>query len=232
MTRSPSPRRSQPVNQIATQSVAQSAAATRKAVIRVPYNAWLGWGIYGAGLLPALWCFWLAANNQLGANPVKEFEHLLGLWALRFLILTLLVTPLRDLLRVNAQPYRRALGLLAFYYVLMHFMVYITLDRGLNFAIIVQDVTQRWFILIGFIAFILLIPLALTSNQWSIRRLKQRWQSLHRLVYGIALAGALHFLLSVKSWPNQPLIYGMIIIMLVLWRLIRRRYLRRKAAAL
>lgn len=204
--------------------------AARKAPVKIPNNAWLRWGIYVVGLAPAVWAFWLAANNQLGANPVKEFEHILGLWALRFLILTLLVTPLRDLFRFNFLPYRRALGLLAFYYVAMHFVTYVILDRGLNWPEIVKDVTQRWFIIIGFAAFILMIPLALTSNQWSIRKLKNKWQSLHRLIYLIALAGSLHFLMSVKSWPTEPLIYALIIITLVLWRLIRKPYLAHKKA--
>lgn len=203
-------------------------APVRKPPLKIPNNPWLRWGIYAVGLAPALWAFWLAANNQLGANPVKSFEHILGQWALRFLILTLLVTPLRDLFRLNFLPYRRALGLLAFYYVAMHFATYIILDRGLNWPEIVKDVTQRWFIIIGFAAFILMIPLALTSNQWSIRKLKSKWQSLHRLIYIIALAGSLHFLMSVKSWPTEPLIYGLIIIVLVLWRFVRQPYLAYK----
>lgn len=211
-----------------TRSASGKPTEPRKAPIKIPNNPLLRWGIYPLGLLPAIWAFWLAATNQLGANPVKAFEHLLGLWALRFLILTLLVTPLRDLFRLNFLPYRRALGLLAFYYVAMHFTVYIILDRGLNWPEILGDITKRWFIIIGFVAFLAMIPLALTSNQWSIRKLKKRWQSLHRLVYVIALAGALHFLLSVKSWPPEPLIYSAIIIMLVLWRVIRRPYLHHK----
>lgn len=205
-------------------------APVRKPPFKIPNNPWLRWGIYAVGLAPALWAFWLAANNQLGANPVKSFEHILGQWALRFLILTLLVTPLRDLFRLNFLPYRRALGLLAFYYVAMHFATYIILDRGLNWPEIVKDVTQRWFIIIGFAAFILMIPLAMTSNQWSIRKLKSKWQSLHRLIYIIALAGSLHFLMSVKSWPTEPLIYGLIIITLVLWRVVRQPYLAYKKA--
>ena len=202
--------------------------APRKPPVKIPNNPWLRWGIYAVGLAPALWAFWLAATNQLGANPVKEFEHVLGLWALRFLILTLLVTPLRDLFRLNFLPYRRALGLLAFYYVAMHFATYIILDRGLNWPEIMKDVTQRWFIIFGFIGFLLLIPLAITSNQWSIRKLKNKWQSLHRLIYLIALAGSLHFLMSVKSWPAEPMIYGLIIIALVAWRLVRQPYLAHK----
>lgn len=199
--------------------------AVRKPPVKIPNNPWLRWGIYPLGLAPALWAFWLAANNQLGANPVKEFEHILGLWALRFLILTLLVTPLRDIFRLNFIVYRRALGLIAFYYVVMHFATYIILDRGFNWPDILKDVTQRWFIVIGFVAFLALIPLAMTSNQWSIRKLKKRWQTLHRLIYVIALAGAVHFLMSVKSWPTEPLVYLLIIALLVFWRFVRQPYL-------
>lgn len=218
---------------IAAQTIAMprttgKQTAARKPPVKIPNNPWLRWGIYVVGLAPAAWAFWLAATNQLGANPVKEFEHLLGIWALRFLILTLLVTPLRDLFRLNFLPYRRALGLLAFYYVAMHFATYIILDRGLNWPDIVKDVTQRWFIIFGFIGFVMLIPLAITSNQWSIRKLKNNWQNLHRLIYVIALAGSLHFLMSVKSWPPEPLIYGLIIIALVLWRFVRQPYLAYK----
>lgn len=202
--------------------------SARRAPLKIPNNPWLRWGIYPLGLLPAFWAFWLAASNQLGANPVKEFEHIVGLWGLRFLILTLLVTPLRDLFRINFLPYRRALGLLSFYYIAMHLAIYIILDRGLNWPDIIKDITHKNYIIIGFAAFILLIPLALTSNQWSIRHLKSKWQSLHRLIYLIALAGCVHFLLSVKSWPPQPLIYSAIVTALILWRFIRKPYLAYK----
>lgn len=208
--------------------IVEKTSPRRKPAIKIPNNLWLRWGIYVIGLMPALWAFWLAATQQLGVNPVKEFEHILGLWALRFLILTLLVTPFRDIFRLNFLAYRRALGLLAFYYVAMHFATYIILDRGVNLPEIFKDITQRWFIIIGFVAFLMLIPLAVTSNQWSIRKLKTRWQSLHRLIYIIALAGCVHFLMSVKSWPPEPLIYTAIIVVLVLWRVIRKPYLRLK----
>ncbi len=131
-------------------------------------------------------------------NPVKEFEHLLGLWALRFLVATLAITPIRDIFGINWLRYRRALGLLAFYYVLMHFLAYMLLDQVLNVAAILTDIGRRPFITIGMAALVMLIPLALTSNNWSIRRLGTRWNTLHRLAYVIAAAGALHFSMSVK----------------------------------
>lgn len=174
---------------------------------------------------------YLGATGQLGADPVKTFEHLLGLWALRFLILTLLVTPIRDLTGITLLRYRRALGLLAFYYALMHFTTYMVLDQGLNLSAIITDIVRRPFITIGMISLALLVPLALTSNNWSIRKLGRRWSSLHKLVY-IAIAGsAVHFLMSVKSWPAEPVIYAAIVAALLLWRL-ARPYLRTRKPAL
>lgn len=123
------------------------------------------WALYAVGLLPAVWTFYLGATGQLIGNPVKIFEHLLGEWALRFLILTLLISPVRDVFGINWVRYRRALGLLAFWYVAMHFLAYMVLDKRLAFDVIVEDVFKRWFITIGMAGFVLLIPLALTSNR-------------------------------------------------------------------
>lgn len=189
------------------------------------YHAASIWALYALGLLPAAWTFYLGATGQLVGNPVKIFEHLLGEWALRFLILTLLVSPIRDLLGVNWVRYRRALGLLAFWYVTMHFLAYMILDKRLAFEVIVEDIFKRWFITIGMAALVLLIPLALTSNRWSIRTLGPRWVQLHRLIYPIAAAGALHYCLSVKVIGPEQLIYAGIIAVLIGWRLARPRFM-------
>lgn len=185
------------------------------------YHAASIWLLYALGLVPAAWGFWLGATGRLPGNPVKEFEHLLGLWALRFLIATLAVTPIRDLFAINWVRYRRALGLLAFWYVLMHFLTYMLLDQYLNFSAILVDIAKRPFITIGMAAFVLLIPLALTSNAWSIRRLGMRWVKLHRLVYVIAAAGALHFAMSVKVVGLEPWTYIGLVALLLLYRLAR-----------
>ncbi len=185
------------------------------------YHAASIWLLYALGLVPAAWGFWLGATGRLPGNPVKEFEHLLGLWALRFLIATLAVTPIRDLFAINWVRYRRALGLLAFWYVLMHFLTYMLLDQYLNFSAILIDIAKRPFITIGMAAFVLLIPLALTSNAWSIRRLGMRWVKLHRLVYVIAAAGALHFAMSVKVVGLEPWTYIGLVALLLLYRLAR-----------
>ena len=184
------------------------------------------WLLYALGFMPAALAFYLGATGRLPGNAVKEFEHLLGIWALRFLVATLAITPIRDLFGVNWLRYRRALGLLAFYYVLMHFLAYTVLDQTLRLPAILADIARRPFITIGMAALTLLIPLAVTSNNWSIRRLGPRWNQLHRLVYVIAAAGALHFAMSVKVVGPEQMLYIFLIALLVAWRAIRMRFLR------
>lgn len=190
------------------------------------------WWIYGFGLIPATWYFYLGATNSLGANPIQAFEHLLGEWALRFLIATLCVTPLRDLTRINLFRFRRALGLLTFYYVLFHFLTYFILDRGMNLPVIFVDVFKRPYIIVGMVAFLCLIALAVTSNNRMIRAMGRAWGQLHRLVYLIAVLGVTHFFMAVKSWPPRPFVYATIIAVLLGYRLVRFiRDQRRVAAA-
>jgi len=194
------------------------------------YHAASIWALYALGFLPAMWTFYLGATGQLIGNPVKIFEHLLGEWALRFLILTLAISPLRDLAGINWVRYRRALGLLAFWYVVMHFLTYMVLDKRLALDVIVEDITKRWFITIGMAALVMLIPLALTSNSWSIRRLGPGWGKLHRLIYPVAAAGALHFCLAVKVIGPEQLIYAGLVAVLIGWRLVRHGFMQRKRA--
>jgi len=186
------------------------------------------WALYGIGLCPALWYFYLAATGGLGFNPVKEFEHLLGIWALRFIIATLAITPLRDLLGINWVRYRRALGLLAVYYVLMHFTVYALLDLRLDLGAVGGDIAKRPYITIGFACLLLLIPLAVTSNNWSIRKLQQGWNRLHKLIYLIAAGGAFHYVLAVKSVTFVPFIHVALIALLIAYRPLRRPILNWK----
>ncbi|WP_105374419.1 protein-methionine-sulfoxide reductase heme-binding subunit MsrQ [Neorhizobium huautlense] len=180
------------------------------------------WMLYVIGLCPAAWYFYLAATGGLGFNPVKEFEHLLGIWALRFIIATLAITPLRDLAGINWIRYRRALGLLAFYYVLMHFSVYALLDLRLDLGAVGGDIAKRPYITIGFACLLLLLPLALTSNNWSIRKLQQGWNKLHKLVYLIAAGGAFHYVLAVKSVTLVPFIHIALVVLLLAYRPLRR----------
>lgn len=184
------------------------------------------WLLYAVGFVPALWYFYLGATGQIPGNAVKVFEHLLGVWALRFLLATLAITPLRDLGGVNLIRYRRALGLLAFWYVLMHFSTYMILDQALNVGAILTDIAKRPFITIGMASFALLIPLAVTSNSWSIRKLGARWTTLHRLSYVIILGGALHYVMSVRVVTAEPFLYMTLAVLLVLYRPLRPRVLR------
>ncbi|MHB0954112.1 MAG: protein-methionine-sulfoxide reductase heme-binding subunit MsrQ [Allorhizobium sp.] len=186
------------------------------------------WALYAIGLLPGLWYFYLGTTAGLGADPVRTFEHLLGLWALRFLCATLTVTPLRDLFGINLIAYRRALGLLAFYYVLAHFAVYLFLDRGLIFSSILGDIAKRPYIMLGMAGLLMLIPLALTSNRWSIRTLGPRWNMLHKLSYAIILVAVLHYALSLKAITAEPAVYIGLVAVLLGYRLVRPRIMERK----
>jgi methionine sulfoxide reductase heme-binding subunit len=178
--------------------------------------------IYLVGFIPAIWLFYAGITDQLGADPMRYLEQGLGLWALRFLIATLTITPLRQLFNINLLRYRRALGLLAFYYAALHLVTYLVLDQGLDVSAIVADIVKRPYITIGMATFVILVPLALTSNNASIRRMGgQAWAKLHRLVYLAAIGAALHFLLVVKSWPPEPLVYAAIVAVLLGYRLIR-----------
>jgi sulfoxide reductase heme-binding subunit YedZ len=180
-----------------------------------PASVWL---LYAVGLVPAAWYFYRGATGGLGADPVKTFELFLGLWAIRFLILTLAITPARDLLGWNCLRYRRALGLLCFYYVMMHFTVYMVLDQALDMSAVVDDVLKRPFIMFGMAGLTMLVPLAVTSNNFSIRRLGKNWIWLHRLIYIIAACGALHFALSTKILDLEQYVYLGIIILMILYR--------------
>lgn len=184
--------------------------------------------LYWVGFAPAIWTFYLGFTNQLGANPIRTLEQELGIWALRFLIATLLVTPLRDLAGINLLRYRRTLGLLTFYYALLHFATYILIDYRLDLQAIVADIVKRPYITIGMVAFAILVPLAVTSNNWMIRRMGGAWARLHRWVYLAAAAAALHYLLVVKSWPMEPLVYFAIVAALLGYRLGKRLYRRRR----
>ncbi len=199
---------------------AGAASPGRTRSVRLLTTGRIRVALYGVGLVPAAWSFFLGATASLGADPVRSFEDLLGVWALRFLILGLLVTPLRKLAGINLLSYRRALGLLAFWYAAMHFATYAILDRGLDLPVILADVTKRPFLIIGMVALLIMAVLAATSNRFSIRRLGRGWMRLHRLVYPAVALGAVHFVLSVKSWPVEPLFYAGAISVLLGYRLV------------
>lgn len=172
---------------------------------------------------PLLWLAWLVAGGRLGPNPVEFLEHYSGDWALRLLLATLALTPLRrwsgraEVLRV-----RRLLGLWAFVWICLHFATYLTFDLEWSAALLAEDLVERTYISLGFAAWLLLVPLALTSTRGWQRRLGRRWRSLHRLVYPAALLGALHFLWLVKADVREPLVYLSLLAVLLAARLPRR----------
>lgn len=205
-------------------------AALSLPALPVRYKPASIWALYAIGLIPGLYAFYLGIFGGLGADPVRAFEHLLGLWALRFLCLGLAVTPLRDLFDINLISYRRALGLLAFYYVLAHFTVYLTLDRGLILSSIAGDLLKRPYIMLGMAGLLMLIPLAVTSNRASIRRLGPKWNRLHKLVYPVLIVAVLHYALSLKVISAEPAFYIVVAIVLLGYRLMRPKIMERRRA--
>jgi methionine sulfoxide reductase heme-binding subunit len=201
-------------------STSNTGIARLNEILMVPArHNWSRLALYAIGLMPAVVTFWLGVIDRLGPEPIKALEHTLGLWALRFLIASLCVTPLRDLFGIRLLAYRRTLGLLAFYYALLHLLAWLVLDQGFAWNAIVKDILKRPYITIGMAAFVILIPLAVTSNAAMIKRLgAAAWQRLHRLVYLAAVLAAVHFIMVVKAWPPEPLVYAAIVAMLLLYR--------------
>jgi sulfoxide reductase heme-binding subunit YedZ len=176
--------------------------------------------VFALCLSPALLLVWQGFNGGLGANPIEFITHATGDWTLRFLVVTLAVTPLRKLLRLTELVrFRRMLGLFAFSYGCLHFMTYLWLDKFFSWGEIAKDVVKRPFITAGFTAFVLFIPLAVTSTAGWIRRLGgKRWQMLHRLVYVSAVAGVVHYYWLVKSDITRPVFYAAIVALLLAYR--------------
>jgi sulfoxide reductase heme-binding subunit YedZ len=168
---------------------------------------------------------WLAAGAagmpgfSLGANPVEEILHTLGKWGLNFLMVTLCITPLRQLTHwPQWMRLRRMLGLAAFFYLLAHFLFYVLVDQGLDVRVVVEDVAKRPYITLGLLGILLLLPLALTSTQGAMRQLGRRWQRLHRLVYPAAILGCTHYYWQVKADVREPLVYFALLAVLLGWR--------------
>ena len=188
--------------------------------------------LFGASLLPFAWLFYGAWANLLGPNPAEALIRSSGDWVLRFLCLTLAVTPLRQMSGWHALArFRRMLGLFTFFYLLLHFLAYAWLDMGFDAQAIANDIPKRPFALVGFLAFVLMLPLAATSFNRAIRALgPARWQALHRLVYAIVLLGLLHFFWMRAAKRNfaEVAVYAAVVALLLGWRVVRAwRALRR-----
>jgi methionine sulfoxide reductase heme-binding subunit len=184
-------------------------------------NKWTKVVVFLVCLVPFACLVWRALHANLGANPVEFVQHATGDWTLRFLILTLSITPLRRLLSIpELIRFRRMLGLFAFFYVCLHFLTYIGPDQSFNMGGMWKDIQKRRYITVGFTAFVLLIPLAITSTAGWIRRLGgRRWQMLHRAIYVSAVCGVIHYYWLVKSDVRKPLFYAAIVTVLLAWRI-------------
>lgn len=167
-------------------------------------------------LLPLARLFWLGATDGLGANPVEFVIRSLGTWTLVGLLITLSVTPLRLIFGIKwLMPLRRMMGLFTFFYVCLHLLAYAGLDQWFDWRAITHDIAKHPYVLVGFSAFVLMVPLAVTSNQAMIRKLRQNWQKLHRLVYLIAILGVTHYWWLVKKDVREPLIYAVVLAILL-----------------
>lgn len=181
---------------------------------------WLKALVFVASLIPLAVLVAGALGNNLGANPIETIIRTLGDWALRFLLITLTITPLRGLTGWRALvQLRRMLGLYAFFYLCLHLSAYLVLDQFFAWGAILEDIIKRPYITIGMLGFALLLPLALTSNQMSMRRLGSNWKRLHRLIYPAAIGAVLHFTMMVKADLREPLIYALLLALLLGYRI-------------
>jgi len=176
--------------------------------------------IFFLSLLPILIIFYQIIFNQLGPEPVKEITHVTGNWTLRFIIITLAMTPLQKFTKLNFWiSYRRMFGLFVFFYASAHMMTYVGIDYRFDWSSIGDDIVKKKFIFAGFLAWLLLVPLALTSSKRMIRLLRDKWKKLHKLIYIISLLGIIHYLWLVKVVTIEPLIYLIIIVILLTLRI-------------
>ncbi|HWZ83469.1 MAG TPA: protein-methionine-sulfoxide reductase heme-binding subunit MsrQ [Terriglobales bacterium] len=177
--------------------------------------------IFLAALVPLARLLWRFRHNALGANPVEVITHSTGDWTLILIMLTLSITPLRKLTKQYwLIGVRRMIGLFAFFYGCLHFTTYLWLDKFFDVHEMIKDIVKRPFITVGFLAFVCMIPLAITSTQGSIRRLGKNWLRLHRLIYVTALAGVIHYIWLVKADIRKPLQYAFVLGVLMTYRIV------------
>ena len=176
------------------------------------------WSVYLVLAIPAVYFFYLALTGALSIEPIKALEHKLGEFGLQLLIFGLFITPLRRYFSLNLLRFRRAIGVMTYYYITLHLLVWLILDVQVPSAIL-QDIVKRPYITIGMLAFVGMTPLAFTSNSYAVRKLGQSWRKLHRLVYVIAVLGAVHFIMLVKGLQFELIIYLGIILTLLALRL-------------
>ncbi|MEM5477327.1 protein-methionine-sulfoxide reductase heme-binding subunit MsrQ [Pacificibacter sp. AS14] len=196
------------------QTVAQAVNGVLR---RVP-----AWPLYIVAVIPPVFMFFAALNGKLGVDPVKSLEHEMGELGLQILIAVLAISPLRRFTGISLIKFRRALGLIGFFYIFLHLLVWLVLDVQIVDQI-VKDILKRPYITIGMAGFVLMIPLAITSNNWSLRKLGPKWRSLHKLTYPAVILGGVHFVWLVKGWQLEPLIYLAVIVGLLALRIKPKR---------
>ena len=188
-------------------------------VVGLKRFGWLKPAVFLLSLVPCVWLVWNAFTGGLGVNPIEEITHRTGDWTLRFLLLTLAMTPLRRVfgwgwpLRI-----RRLLGLYAFFYASLHLVTYLWFDQFFVWSEILADIAKRPFITVGMLAFVAMLPLALTSTNGMMRRLGRHWKQLHRLVYPVAILGVVHFWWLVKADIREPAVYAAVLAVLLGYR--------------
>lgn len=195
-------------------------------------NGWLrklpAWPLYFLLPIPGIYTFVLALLNQLGPDPLYELIRTFGERGLQLIILTLLISPIRRWTGVSLLKFRRAIGLVSFYYICSHMLVWIAIDQGWNINTIIEEIIKRPFITVGMFGFLTMVPLAITSNNYSIRKLGALvWNKIHRLVYLAGAAGVIHYLLVVKAWPMEPIVYTLVVALLlairVWWKINKKK---------
>ena len=190
-------------------------------------NGWLrkvpAWVIYVIGFGWIGWLFYSALQGWMGPEPINALERAYGEVALYLVVATLMITPLRNFLNLNLIKFRRAIGLMCFYFVLAHLLVWVVLDVG-TLDRVWTEIVKRPYVTIGFAGFLLLLPLAFTSNNWAVRKMGPiRWRKLHKLTYPAAILAVMHYIWLVRGWPLEPFVYLAIIIGLLAIRMIPRR---------
>jgi sulfoxide reductase heme-binding subunit YedZ len=181
------------------------------------------WLLYSVAALYPAWLLYMGLTGGLGVDPVKAMEHALGKAGLQLIVLGLLVSPLRMAVGVSLLPMRRAIGVVAFSYIALHFLVWLVLDVQI-LSQVWADILKRPFVTVGMAGLLLLLPLAVTSNNWSVRRLGPKWRKLHRLVFPAALLGVVHYLMQSRGFQYEPLIYVGVVVGLLAWRVLPRRF--------
>ena len=190
------------------------------------------WVVYIILVLPAVYLTFALLGNQLGPDPIRTYQHKVGEFGLKLIIIGLFITPLRDLVNINFFKFRRCIGLMAFLYVCLHFLSYLVLDQSLNFNEVWKDIVKRPYITFGMISAGIMLFLSLTSNNLSVKILGPiYWKRLHQLVYLVSLGAVTHFLLLTKAWQIEPMIYFIILIGLLGYRALKayqKRILNKK----